>query len=126
MKLFHPFDFAVAAVLICISGFALLHFRGDAGSFAEVYVDEKKAATFNLNVPEQTKTVETPIGAVHIRYGNGSIRVAQSPCPQKICILQGAIRHTHDQIVCVPARLTIRIFRSKKTNADGSIDAITY
>ncbi len=126
MKLYRPFDLVIVAVTVCICGFAFLQFRGAAGSFAEVYVEGRKAATFRLEVPDREKRIETPIGVVHIRYGNGSIRVTQSPCLQKICILQGAARHTHDRIICLPAHLHIRLFNPEETDAQNGIDAITY
>ena len=126
MKFHRPFDFVIMIAIMCIAGVALLKFRGSSGSFAEVYVGEKKVAVFNLNMTDHIQKVETSIGIVQIHYGNGSIRVYQSPCPQKICILQGAIQYTHEQIICAPARLHIRIVHSKEQNTQDHIDAVTY
>lgn len=113
-------------IVIGISGSAWVKFQGVSGSSAVVYVKEKRVAVFNLSDEVQIKQVETPIGQIHIQYGEENIRILKSPCPQKICLLQGAIQQTHEQIICVPAHLYIRIINPKQSAAENTIDAISY
>ncbi len=126
MTFYRPLDILIVIIVIGLSGFVLLNFRQVPGSTAEVFVKERKVALFNLNAPQQVKAINTPIGQIHIQYGQGAIQVLKTPCPQKICLLHGAIRHTYDQIICIPAFLTIRINNPNGSPNQNTIDAITY
>lgn len=127
MTLFRPLDLIIVILVLVFGTAAVFRFQGGKGARAEVYVDNRKAAVFSLEGPETVKAIRTRIGRVELRVGNGTIRVVRSPCKQKICILQGEIAHTHERIICVPARMVIRVVEPE--NADSSeqpIDAVSY
>ena len=125
LTLFRPLD-AVLFALIAAAGVAVVFsFKSSPGSRAEVYVNGRKAAGFTLSVPVKSTRITTDIGPVWIRCGGGAIEVIKSPCPQKICLKQGAIKHTHEQIICVPAKLFIRILGEAASSGTGDIDAVT-
>ena len=124
---FRPFD-SVLVILICgltIASFFLL--KGTSGSRAEIYLESHKIASFELNGSERFKEIDSRIGTIQIRVGEGTIQVLESPCSQKICILQGAIRETHEHIICLPARMVISIINQKsgETSTDA-VDAFSY
>ena len=127
MTLIRPLDIIVLVVITAAAAGSFFLMEKKAGSQAEIYVDNRKTASVDLDGPVQLKDIPTKIGNVRVEYGNGSVQVTQSPCPQKICIKQGAISHIYENIICLPAHLQIVIIdetNSLKT-ADG-IDAITY
>ncbi len=125
--LFRLPDIFLLVLIAVMAVAAFISFKGGPGSFAEVYVRNKKAASFNLSDPDQLKKISTEIGELEIRYGEGAIRVVKSPCPQRICIRQGTINKTQEQIICVPARVIIRIVNAGTLKGPvENIDAVTH
>lgn len=53
-------------------------------------------------------------GAIAVEFGNGSIRIVKTDCPQKICKHTGRIRKPGQTIVCVPNKVLIEITGSDK------------
>lgn len=127
MTLIRPLDIVVLVLITAAAAGSIFLMKKEAGSRAEIYVNNRKTASFNLDGPDQLKDIPTKIGGVRVRYGNGSVQVTQSPCPQKICIRQGAISNIYQNIICLPANLQVVI--SDDTNslkpADG-IDGLSY
>lgn len=127
MKLFRLLDIMIVLLIVAIGVAFIFLFEGSRGARAEVYVSGRKAAVFSLEGPEQMKEIQTRIGTVRIQVGKGSIHVVESPCKQKICILQGEIQHTHEKIICVPARMVITIVNPDESNdSQPKIDAVSY
>jgi hypothetical protein len=127
VTLIRPLDTILAILILIASGLAIYFFQGVSGNKAEVYLGSTKVATFDLNSDDRIKEIETRIGTVRLRVGNGSIQVLSSPCDQKICILQGAITHTDEHIICLPARMFISVSdRNQSETLFDQIDAISY
>lgn len=127
MKLIRPLDIIIVLLLLSAGTVSFFLIRGEQGARAEVYVDNRRVAVFSLSGPEQLKEIPTRIGNVQLAVGGGAIRVVKSPCTQKICVLQGRIRHTHEKIVCLPAQLVVTIVDPDKTEpAHGDVDAVSY
>lgn len=104
-----------------------MRFKGKGGSSAEVFLENRKIASFDLSGSLRTKTIDSRIGAITLEVGQSSIRVLQSPCNQKICLLQGAIKETHEHIICLPARMYITIVSENTTqNPFDAVDAFSY
>lgn len=127
MTLIRPLDIILLVLIAAAAAGSFFLMGKEVGSQAEIYVNNRKTAGFNLDGPAQFKDITTKIGKVRVKYGDGSIQVTQSPCIQKICIHQGAISHIYENITCLPAQLQIVI--TDETNslksADG-VDAISY
>lgn len=110
MKKIRPFDLIVVSlILVIICMLALFLREKDVGKKAEVYVGKNLYAVFNLDKEEEIKEIETKIGTVRLKVGNGKISVHSSPCRNKICMLRGEISHSHERIICLPTKMTIRI-----------------
>jgi hypothetical protein len=127
MTLFRPLDFILLFLVITIATGSFLLLEKKAGSVAEVYVEDRLVATFSLRGSIQKKKISTQIGPMLVQYGEGTIQVIKSSCSNKICILQGQIKHAHEQIVCLPADFQI-IIKNGTESQDSSdlIDAISY
>jgi hypothetical protein len=93
-----------------------------------VYLDNQKYAWFDLNGAPQSHIIPTRIGPVRLEIGSGYARVLESPCPNKICVKTGTIRHGHEEVVCMPAHLLVVIEGDASLDAkkNGSPDAVTY
>jgi hypothetical protein len=123
---FRPFDVLLLTSVAAAAVWALFTSEGSTGTHADVYVQDRKAARFDLSEPERVKKISTDIGELSIRFGNGKIGVEHSPCPQKICMKKGEISETHEQIICLPARVLIRITGGSGTvKPEDTVDAVT-
>jgi len=49
---------------------------------------------------------------------NGAVSVAQSNCPDGVCVNSGSISRAGQAIVCVPAGVTVRIDGNRTDDAD--------
>lgn len=127
MTLIRPLDIVILVLIATAAAGSFFPVKKEAGSQAEIYVDNRKTASFNLDGPVQLKDITTEIGKVRVKYGDGSVQVTQSPCIQKICIHQGAISHIYENIICLPAQLQIVIIDETNSlkSADG-LDVISY
>ncbi|MGN0687264.1 MAG: NusG domain II-containing protein [Oscillospiraceae bacterium] len=114
----------IAAWLIlaaaCIAGiavFLLLKAIPYNSPEAVIYSDGEVVRTVPLSESCEF-TVQTDRGFNTIVVADGSISVANSDCPDKVCIHTGAISSGAVPIICLPHRLEIRI-----VSADDDIDA---
>ena len=127
MTLIRPLDILLLVLIAAAAAGSFFLMKTEAGSRAEIYVNNRKTASFNLDEPVQVMDITTKIGKVKVKYGDGSVQVTQSPCPQKICIRQGAISHSHENIICLPAQLQIVIVNETNSlKSADDIDAISY
>ncbi len=105
----------------------MLTFRYTEGSRAVVYIANKKFAWYPLAGETRRISIPTQIGMVWLEIGSGTARVVSSPCPNKLCVKTGVVRHSHEEIVCLPAKLLLTL-----EGPDGpghmkaGADAITY
>jgi hypothetical protein len=105
----------------------MVTFRFTEGNWAVVYIANKKFAWYPLTSEAKQVSIPTRIGPVVIEIGAGSARVVHSPCPNQQCVKTGKIRHSHAEIVCLPARILLTLegqdeYEQKKSR----VDAITY
>lgn len=49
---------------------------------------------------------------------NGAVSVTESDCPDGVCVDSGTISRTGQAIVCVPAKVTVRVDGSRSDQAD--------
>lgn len=79
------------------------------GSRAVVRCQGRQLAWWPLSGPTVQDTVQGLIGPVVIEHGNGKARILQAPCPNLLCVRQGAVRHVHDRLSCLPSAVTVTI-----------------
>lgn len=112
MKLLTRYDIVIVFGLITVV--LLLALTRDKGSsFAEVYHDGRLIRTVNLKVDSEFSLA---VGML-IKVEKGRISVIDSDCPDKLCVLQGAVDSPNIPIVCVPNRIVIKI-PSGRTEVD--------
>jgi len=74
----------------------------------------------------QTLAVAGPLGETIVEISAGSVRVLDSPCPEKICIKTGSIEGPGQTIACLPNRVFV-VIRGRALGPDGEqIDAFSY
>lgn len=97
-------------LVIAAVGFLINHqVHKTPAEIVEVTVDSRVVATYDLK-----KDVDTVIegyggGTNHLIIEDGTVRIEEATCPDKVCIHQGRISMTGDIIVCLPNRVIARI-----------------
>ncbi|NOZ24852.1 MAG: NusG domain II-containing protein [Nitrospirae bacterium] len=107
-----------ALTLFSISGSFLVKGLASTGDTATVEVNGKLLYRLSLT-EDRTVEVQGPIGVTRIEVRQGRIRIADSPCPNKLCVRQGWTER--GAIICLPNRVVVTI----GGGATGEVDAIS-
>ncbi len=97
------------AVLIALALF--LHFRG-GGAVANVYQDGVCIRSIDLSRLTEPVAFTVTDGDGHenvVEAEPGRIRVREANCPDQVCVHTGWLSHGRQPIVCLPAKLVIRL-----------------
>lgn len=114
-KLFRSWDVILVIMLITLVALTLyFSLSPKRGERAEIYHNGELYQTVYLS---EDRIIS--IDHVEIVIENGTIRVAESDCPDKICVAHGAISKKGQTIVCAPNRIVIKIV------GKGEVEAIT-
>ena len=65
--------------------------------------------------------VEGTLGSVRVRVTDGTVRVVDAVCPDRICELTGALSAPGAVIACVPNAVTVRIGGSGRDGLDARV-----
>jgi hypothetical protein len=101
-------DFAaIMASIAAVAFFSLYAYSGNAGS--ELII-ESSGSTWIYPL-EETRTVRIrgPLGETIIEIGGGKAAVADSPCPDKLCVNAGPVAAPGQWVTCLPNAVMIRI-----------------
>jgi len=66
--------------------------------------------------------VSGPIGETTIQIRNNSVRIADSPCRDKICVAAGWLSHNGQWTACLPNRVFVRV----EGGSTAAVDAQTF
>lgn len=124
-RLFRKRDLLVflAAVLIAALGFLSWIPRGDDAPVAVIEQNGQELRRIDLS--QVTEMEEIHLGGdipVTIQVGPGEISIAESACPDQICVNTGVLTRPGQSAVCLPARVAVRMI-GEDTN--GGLDATT-
>jgi hypothetical protein len=120
--LFRPLDLAVAILLLASAAAFLPLLASPFGSRAEVTLDGRKVARLALDGPRRHLDVATALGNLRLAYGEGAVRVAEAPCPNRLCIRAGAVSRSGATITCLPAKVRVEIAGGRARE----VDAVTF
>jgi len=103
-------DRLVCAAALAGAGALALGMRAPAEGpvRAVVLVDRRVVVTLPLD-REGTFPVEGRRGPVVLEVSDGAVCVAESDCPQHVCVAMGAKRRPGDLLACVPNALIVRL-----------------
>ena len=82
---------------------------------------EASGATYRF--PISTDRVERfagPRGDTVVEIGGGTVRVVDSPCPDKICVAAGRISRTGQFVACLPNRVSVSLEGRDEPTVDGT------
>lgn len=84
------------------------------GAKAVVQIGGWEAQELDLSKDTEFWVGDDEIGRNLIRVENGSVRVAEADCPDKICVETGPIREEGEVIACLPHGVIIYIPRGQE------------
>ena len=114
-SLFKIWDIVLIAALLLLIGLTLYFvLSSERGARAEVYENGKLTMTLELS-----KDREISLDHLTIVVREGTVSVKEADCPDKICEKRGAIGKVGESIVCLPARVVIRVV------GKGEVEAIS-
>lgn len=107
---------AIAAVLFAVL-YAFFHPVAQT-AVAEVAVDGKVIGQYSLS---ETRTVTVPDedgGYNTLVFENGTVRMLDADCPDRLCVKQGTISRLGEAIVCLPHGLVITVRQGEAGKVD--------
>lgn len=113
-----------AALLVLFTAAALLIPIVGAGNTANIYRNGECIMSIDLDKVGEgcSFTLEDEDGHINVvEVEHGRIRVASANCPDGVCVDTGWISSGLRPIVCLPARLEIRLERSPKANEPDAV-----
>lgn len=114
--------FLILAVLFAVGILLLPQWLSRGGTVvAEVTVDGAVVQEIPLGTADEKRQYVLENGVV-LETENGSIRFADSDCPDALCVRTGAISRAGEVAACVPNG-TVVVLKSDKSAA---VDGITY
>ena len=117
-----PADKLLLSALLLLSFAGIIFIRGvlPRESTVRIEVDGKPVYLLPLD-EDRNVTVEGPRGKTFIEIKNHRVRVADSPCPEKLCVGQGWA--ASGALICIPNKVVITI--GGREGKRSVIDAIT-
>lgn len=114
-------DIKLIIVLFIIIGcvFIFINVTKEDGSMAEVYYEDKKILTIDLNI-DREYVIDGELGDVVLEVKNRKIRVKEENSPKHICSKEGFIGDSSRTLICLPNKIIIKIV------GDNDIDGVVY
>ena len=92
--------------------------KGDDGNAVTVSVTGRVTAVYPLD-KDGVYPIESPYGHLTLTIENGQAFISESDCPDGTCRRMGKIKQTGDTLICLPARVLIRV-----GGQNGEVDAV--
>jgi hypothetical protein len=64
--------------------------------------------------------VRGPLGVTEVVIAGGAVRVIDSPCAEKICIITGAVSRPGAWIACLPNQVFVRVTGKDEQGVDAT------
>ncbi|MBU2701866.1 hypothetical protein Ga0466249_002993 [Sporomusaceae bacterium BoRhaA] len=111
----------IALLVICsLAGIALPFFSQSAAAQSEavISVAGKVVKTVKLDGHQEQLTIDGDSGYNIVQIEGKQVRVIESNCPDQLCVKQGWISRSPQQIVCLPNRIVVKIIHGKSSDVD--------
>ncbi|TLS49995.1 NusG domain II-containing protein [Paenibacillus antri] len=88
-------------------------------TIARIELDGKLYRDVELSGVSEMIEIRTSKGYDLLKVDNGGIEVAESDCPEKICMSYGKIDRVGEVIICLPNRMFIKIVDGGQPEIDA-------
>ncbi len=107
-------------MILSICGAIFINKILPAANYVKIEVDGKLEYILPIN-ENRIISVKGVIGTTTVEIKDNLIRITESPCPHKLCVKRGWIRH--GSLICIPNKVAVVI--EKQDENRNSIDAIS-
>ena len=94
----------ISAALIAL---LVINLTSQKGKTAVITVEN--TAVKEADLSDNGEFAVNGIENVTFEIKDGSIRIKENDCPDKICVKTGWINKTHERIICMPKKLIVEI-----------------
>ncbi len=112
-------DLAALLLALLVIGALSASAYGSRGGESKVVIEAAGTQWVYPLKTDRLLQVQGPLGEERIQIANREVFVLSSPCPNKICILQGRISRPGQWIACLPNKVFIRIEAEDPAAADA-------
>ena len=120
-------DIILIVVILLIAGImyvAVQYAQWGQGTTVKITVDGKTYGTYPIG-----KDKTTSKGKNIVKIKDGYVEMKEADCPDKYCVKQGKIKHSGENIVCLPHKVVVDIVSedskdNSSENNDNKVDAI--
>lgn len=116
-------DFFIVFVVFSLFIFSVFAFSSDVQGEAVVVIESEDGTFLYPIDTDRDIAVAGPLGDTHVRIENNSVRIVESPCPDKLCIAMGRIDSNGQWVACLPNRVFVRV---KTAGYDTQVDAGSF
>ena len=118
-----PLDIGIAIAAAGLVAFAAASAYGPGGGQASAVLKGTGGEwVYPLSVDREVR-VPGPLGDTIVRIEDKSVRIEDSPCPNKTCIAGGSIGASGQWLACLPNQVIVTI---EGRRPDAGVDASTY
>lgn len=118
-------DLVVIGVVLAAACLCYIVFYFSGGSkpgVIEIMQDGQLLETGSLTENKTIPVLDEAGGYNLILINEGSVKVTDADCPDKLCVRQKSISRNGESIICLPHRLVVQI----KSGEEGELDAVAY
>lgn len=105
--------------IIVLGIFVFITITKEDGSIAEVYYEDEKILTIDLNIDSEY-IVDGELGDVVLEVKDRKIRVKSENSPRNICSKEGFIGDSSRTLICLPNKIVVKIV------GESVIDGVVY
>jgi len=118
-------DLFLVAGLLLVGGIILIlaFIGGQGGKSVLVRINGEKKAVYPLNENRRVE-LHGDGGKNILVIEDGSARIEDADCPDKLCVRQGSINLRGQSVICLPHKLVIEITDGEAAPADSGADVI--
>ncbi len=110
----------IAGVLAAAFGvWMFLWLTREEGAFVVVEIDGTETARYSLGESLKEEVI-SPWGKNLLVIENGTAKVTEADCPDRLCVNQKAIRYQGESIICLPHKVVVHI----EGGEEGGVDAV--
>jgi hypothetical protein len=118
-----PLDLIIVLAAVgAVAYSAILVYGRDEGR-AQVVISGRDGEWVYPLSSDREVAVPGPLGETRILIRDKSVRIVDSPCPNKTCIASGTISEPNQWIACLPNQVLVRI---EGDGSGGKVDAGVY
>ena len=92
-----------------LTAYLLLRYFSEDGTYAVITVDNHVVSEVSLDSGAKTFVQPELPNVTFELSGDGSIRISENDCPDKICVNEGYISGKGERIICMPKKLIVEI-----------------